>query len=348
MDKDPKNSIKWIHGPDTAGGEKEAGQPCEVSRSDVADAELLDAYSRAVIAVIDAVGPAVVSISTGKGKKSDELVPMGAGSGFAITPDGYILTNSHVVSRAKQIEVVFINGERYRAEMVGQDASTDLAVIHVEASRLPYATLSDKTVLKVGQLVIAMGNPFGFQNTVSTGVVSAIGRALRSQQGQLIENIIQHTSPLNPGNSGGPLLDSRGHVVGINTAIIAMAQGIGFAIPAGTARWVVTQLMTQGRVRRSYVGIVGQARVLDRRIVRYHKLEKDQAVEIVSLDPQGPAKRAGILEQDIVVAINGVSVTNIDEIFHHLAEWPIGQALEITIIRGKERKDFKVITTEAS
>jgi S1-C subfamily serine protease len=218
----------------------------------------------------------------------------------------------------------------------------------INASGLPYAHLSEKPGLKVGQLVIAMGNPFGFQNTVSTGVVSSLGRSLRSQEGRLIENIIQHTAPLNPGNSGGPLLDSRGHVVGINTAIIAMAQGIGFAIPSTTARWVVTQLMTQGRVRRSYLGIVGQSRVLDRRIVRFHKLQDDRALEVVSLDPEGPAYLAGIRERDIIVAFNDEQVASIDDLFHHLTEWPVGEDLELTIIRGKEHRGISSIVVSSS
>jgi S1-C subfamily serine protease len=192
-----------------------------------------------------------------------------------------------------------------------------------------------------------MGNPFGFQSTVSTGVVSALGRTLRSQEGRLIENIIQHTAPLNPGNSGGPLLDSHGHVVGINTAIIAMAQGIGFSIPSNTAKWVVSQLLTLGRVRRSYLGLVGHQRLLDRRIVRYHSLKDNQAVEVVSVDPDGPARKAGIQERDIVVAVAVNNVKNIDDIFRTLTEWPIGKPLEMTVVRGKDKIVIEVIPVEA-
>jgi S1-C subfamily serine protease len=347
MREDKKNPLWWLEGTDLKQSNTRADAACEVKATYVGETDLLDAYSQAVIAVIEAVGPAVVSVSIGKSSHRGGLEPASAGSGFAITPDGYLLTNSHVVSNKHQIEATFINGERLKAQVVGEDASTDLAVIHVEASGLPYANLSQKPGLRVGQLVIAMGNPFGFQNTVSTGVVSALGRVLRSQQGTLIENVIQHTAPLNPGNSGGPLLDSHGHVIGINTAIIALAQGIGFAIPSRTARWVVTQLLTQGRVRRSYLGIVGHGRVLDRRIVRFHQLIKDQAVEIISLDPKGPAKQAGITERDIVVAVGGREVRSIDDIFHILAEWPVGKAVAVTIIRGKEQRDIEVIPTEA-
>jgi S1-C subfamily serine protease len=348
MDHDRIKSLRWLEGRAAPNQDGPPYRPCEVRETKASDAELLDAYSRAVIAVIEAVGPSVVSVSIGGESREYGREPQGAGSGFLITPDGYIVTNHHVVASAEGIGIGTINGDRFQAQVVGTDASTDIAVVRVDASGLPYAHLSESPELKVGQLVIAVGNPFGFQNTVSTGVVSALGRSLRSQQGRLIENIIQHTSPLNPGNSGGPLLDSRGHVVGINTAIIAMAQGIGFAIPSRTARWVVTQLMTQGRVRRSYLGIVGQSRVLDRRIVRFHRLEQERVLEVVSLDPGGPAAQAGLKERDIVAAFEGRHVANIDDMFRHLAEWPIGKPAELTIIRGKERLDIRVVPTEAA
>ncbi len=313
----------------------------------VSDVDLLDAYSRAVIRVVDFIGPAVVSISRGKKSQKKDFSQTGAGSGFVITPDGYILTNSHVVGSAGNIDVIFTDGKSKAATLIGKDKSTDLAVIHTDMSNLPYATLGASTGLQVGQLVIALGNPFGFQSTVSTGVISALGRTLRSQDGRLIENIIQHTAPLNPGNSGGPLLDSHGRVCGINTAIIPMAQGIGFSIPSSMAKWVVTQLITQGRVRRSYLGIVGQKRQIDRRLVRYFRLREDFAVEIVSLDSSGPAYRAGLKPSDIVIAIEGNPVTSIDDIFKVLTEWPIGQPLSVTIIRLKEKKAFEIIPTEA-
>ncbi len=210
MKKQNKYPLAWISGKEYEADKSGAMSACEVSQTDVSDAKLLDAYSRAVIAVVEAVSPAIVSISIGRETRGAEFDPVGAGSGFVITPDGYILTNSHVVSSAKKLEAIFVDRKRLSATLVGKDDSTDLAVIQVSASGLPYATLGDSSELRVGQLVIAMGNPFGFQSTVSTGVVSALGRSLRSQHGRLIENIIQHTAPLNPGNSGGPLLDSRG------------------------------------------------------------------------------------------------------------------------------------------
>ena len=309
--------------------------------------DILDAYSKAVIAVVEGVGPAVVSISVGQETQRSEFEPLGAGSGFAITPDGYLLTNSHVVANAKKIETTFIDGSRLQATLVGTDASTDLAVIRVNASALPYAELGDSSDLRVGQLVIAMGNPLGFQSTVSTGVISALGRTLRSQLGRLIENIIQHTAPLNPGNSGGPLLDAKGRVVGINTAIIAMAQGIGFSIPSNTAKWVVSQLLTQGKVRRSYLGLVGYRRQLDRRIVRFHKLNKDAAVEIVGIEPSGPANSSDLRTGDLVVAINRKDVTSVDEMYSILAEWPVGKPISLSVIRGKERIEMSIIPIEA-
>lgn len=348
MKEKNKHPLAWLSGKDYAGDKNDSSRPREVSQTDVSDAELLDAYSRAVIAVVDAVGPSIVSISIGRESRESEFDPIGAGSGFVITPDGYILTNSHVVSNVKKVETIFVDGNRLRATLVGKDDSTDLAVIQVNASGLPYASLGDSSELHVGQLVIAMGNPFGFQSTVSTGVVSALGRSLRSQQGRLIENIIQHTAPLNPGNSGGPLLDSRGRVVGINTAIIPMAQGIGFSIPSNTGKWVVTQLMTQGRVRRSYLGIVGYKRPLERRLVLFFKLKKDHGVEIVSTDPKGPARKAGLRVGDIVVAVNDQGVGSVDDIYRFLAEWPIGRTLSVTVIRGKDKVYMEVEPTEAT
>lgn len=234
-----------------------------------------------------------------------------------------------------------------RANLIGEDPATDLAVIRAATSGLPYALLGDSAGLKVSQLVIAMGNPLGFQSTVSTGVVSALGRSLRSREGRLIESIIQHTAPLNPGNSGGPLLDSRGQVVGINTAIIMMAQGIGFAIPANTVRWVVSQLLTHGRVQRDYLGIAGRDRPLDRRLAHFHNLVNDRAVEIMSMDDHGPARQAGLREGDLIVAIQQQPVSSIDDLHRFLAEWPIQQPVTLTIIRGPERLALEVRPTEA-
>jgi S1-C subfamily serine protease len=348
---EPKNpSLSWLEGRDlagTEGGEPAAGSPCEVPRSEMSNVELLDAYSRAVISVVEHVGPAIVSISVGKESEAASFEPMGAGSGFVITPDGYLLTNSHVVSGARKIEAAFIDGRRLAAAVVGDDPSSDLAVMRVNASGLPFATLGDSAALQVGQLVIAMGNPFGFQSTVSTGVVSALGRSLRTQQGRLIENIIQHAAPLNPGNSGGPLLDSKGRVIGINTAIIAQAQGIGFAIPSNTARRVVTQILTIGRVRRGYLGLVGMPRRLDRRLVRFYRLDSDFGVEVGQVEPGGPAHKAGLQRGDVIVLAGGKIVASIDDIFRILGEEPIGRPLRLVAIRLKDRLEFEVVPEEA-
>ena len=323
--------------------------PAEAPSEDaLRDSELLDAYSRAVVGVVERMGPAVVSISIGAAGQAEEFEPMGAGSGFVIAPDGYVLTNSHVVQDAPRIDVTFMNGDRRKAGLIGLDESTDLAVVCVNTSGLPYASLGDSAGLRVGQLVIAAGNPYGFQSTVSTGVVSALGRSLRTRQGRLIENIIQHTAPLNPGNSGGPLLDSRGRVIGINTAIIAMAQGIGFAIPADTARSVVSQLITKGKVTRSYLGIVGMRRPLDRRFIRFYRLAKDQAVEIVSMAADSPAAEAGLHRGDMVVALGGTGVSSVDEIFRVLADWPVGKPVTVGFLRGKDLKEVTVTPIEAS
>ena len=340
--------LSWLSGEAAAQEPPSPSEPRPASPQAPSDAELLDAYSRAVTAVVERVGPAVVSIHIGKGSRTSEFEPAGAGSGFVITPDGYILTNSHVVANAHEIRALFIDGQKLMATVIGRDPSTDLAVIRVNASGLEYASLIDSSALRVGQLVIAVGNPFGFQSSVSTGVVSSLGRALRSQDGRLIENIIQHTAPLNPGNSGGPLLDSKGRVVGINTAIISQAQGIGFAIPASTARSVVPQLLAMGRVERSYLGVIGFRRQLDRRLVRFHKLSSDQGVEIVSLEPSGPARMSGLQTGDIIISINGQDMTSPDDLFRFLSEWTISRPVSVSLLRRKNKLDLEVVPSAAS
>jgi S1-C subfamily serine protease len=341
-----KNALTWLEGA-PAPGEAEGPRPeSGTRRPPSADMEILDAYSRAVVGVVEAVGPAVVSISTGRETAAEGFEPMGAGSGFAIAPDGYLVTNSHVVRGARKIEAAFTDGRRLEARLVGMDTSTDLALLGVGASGLPFATLGDSSELRVGQLVIACGNPLGFQSTVSTGVISALGRTLRSQEGRLIENVIQHTAPLNPGNSGGPLLDSQGRVIGVNTAIIAQAQGIGFSIPASTAKWVVSQLLTMGKVQRGHLGIMGRSRRLDRRLVRFFKLAKEFGVEIESTLPQGPARKAGVQRGDIITAIDGSPVGSLDDIFHVLSRGPVGKPLQLSVLRLKSLIGIEVTPAE--
>ena len=309
--------------------------------------ELLDAYSRAVVTVVESVGPAVVSISVG-GKQDREMADqVGAGSGVVIAPDGYILTNDHVVRNTKNLRVRLTDGTSLSAALIGKDPATDLAVIRANASYMPSSILGSSDRLRVGQLVIAMGNPFGFQSTVSTGVVSALGRVLRSTRGRLIENIIQHTAPLNPGNSGGPLVDSSGKVVGINTAIIAMAQGIGFSIPADTAKWVVSQILIHGRVRRGFLGIAARQRPMDRRMVRFHGLDINDAVEVLSVESQSPAGLAGLRAGDLIVAINGSDVQSVDDLHRFLSDWPIGRPVEIDVVRGQSRRVLVIVPKEA-
>jgi S1-C subfamily serine protease len=298
------------------------------------DQQLLDAYSRAVIHVVDTVGPAVVNIAVGRATPRGEQ--QGAGSGVVIAPDGYILTNSHVVHGAARLTVGFTDGTTRQALVVGTDPPTDLAVIRTHDSGLAYATLGDSTHVRVGQLVIAMGNPLGFESSVSTGVVSARGRAMRSQDGRLIENIIQHTAPLNPGNSGGPLLNSHGNVIGINTAIIAMAQGIGFAVPANTANTILSQILQYGRVRRGYLGIGGRGRPLDRRLVRALGLPADQAVEVAKIDPGSPASTAGLYTGDIILAMNDKTVRDVDDLHRALFESPLGEPARLQVLRRKD------------
>jgi S1-C subfamily serine protease len=345
MDNHIQQALKLIEGEEY---EENLQGRCEIYATETSDVELLDAYSRAVIKVVDTVGPAVVGISVGKQVSRQEPDVVGAGSGVIIAPDGYILTNDHVVHNTNQLAATLADGTSLAATLVGTDPATDLAVIRANTSDLPYSSLGDSISLRVGQLVIAIGNPFGFQSTVSTGVVSALGRALRSREGRLIENIIQHTAPLNPGNSGGPLVDSRGRVVGINTAIIAMAQGIGFSIPSNTAKWVVSQLLTHGRVRRGHLGIAARDRQLDRRLVRFHKLAEEYAIEVLSVERHGPAKQAGIRRGDLIVAVDEQAVGSINDLHRFLAKWSPGNTVKLTIIRGRERVEIDTMPFEAS
>jgi S1-C subfamily serine protease len=344
MDTSMKHVLKLVNresdrpGPTVDAGKRQASD---------SDMELLDAYSRAVVSVVESAGPAVVSISVGGKQHHQAADHVGAGSGVVIAPDGYILTNDHVVRNAKNLMVGLTDGTSLSASLIGKDPATDLAVIRANASYLPSSILGSSDSLRVGQLVIAMGNPFGFQSTVSTGVISALGRTLRSTQGRLIENIIQHTAPLNPGNSGGPLVDSSGKVAGINTAIIAMAQGIGFSIPANTAKWVVSQILTHGRVRRGFLGIAGRQRPMDRRIVRFHGLNTNYAVEVLSVESRGPAGLAGLRAGDLIVAVNGSDVQSVDDLHRFLSNWPIGRPVEIDIVRGQGRRVLMIVPKEA-
>lgn len=293
------------------------------------EADLLDAYSRAVITVVEQVSPAVIGL-----KIEDHKGQESGGSGFLLSPDGYALTNSHVVNGARQILSTTAEGDRLPVELIGDDPATDLALIRLKARDLPHTRFGDSDALKAGQLVIAMGSPFGFHSTVSTGVVSALGRSMRSTEGRLIENIIQHAAPINPGNSGGPLVDSRGRVVGVNTAIIAFAQGLGFAIPANTAQWVVSEILTGGGVRRRQLGIAAAVTQIARRTVLDLDLLADQAIEVIDLAPDSPARRAGIRTGDQIISLQGRIITSVDDIHRLLALLPPDQSLLLTVVRG--------------
>ena len=310
-------------------------------RGDEADA--LDAYSRAVIGAVERVGAAVVSVYVGG---DNDAAGGGAGSGIAVTPDGYVLTNEHVVQRVQRARVAFVDGGSAAADVVGRDGATDLAVLRAQATALPYARLSTTERLRVGQLVIAVGNPFGFESTVTAGVVSALGRSLRSRQGQLIEGIVQHTAALNPGNSGGPLVDALGQVAGVNTAIIAMAQGIGFAVPAATAQWVLTEILTQGRVRRAYLGVSVRDRPLDLRLVRALQLPVKRAVEILGIDAKGPAANSDLDPGDLIVGVNEQPVDGVDALHRHLSRVPAGSALTLHVVRQTKSLSVRLTPRE--
>lgn len=303
------------------------------------DTDLLDAYSHAVVGVVESVGPSVVSIGVGAGESEAAAERAGAGSGFVIAPDGYIVTNHHVVVDSDHLTVGFTDGREYEARVVGADPSTDIAVVRIQESGLETAKFGDSGALRVGQLAIAIGNPLGFQSTVSTGVISALGRNLRSRSGRLIENIIQTDVALNPGNSGGPLVDSRGRVIGINTAMIRMAQGLSFSVPSNTGRWVVGELINRGRVRRVLLGIVVQNRPVNRRLQRRYRLERPSVVEVVSVAAGGAAASGGVRAGDLIVAFDGNPVTSSDDLHRLMTRWPAGRSAEVVLLRsGRERR----------
>jgi S1-C subfamily serine protease len=312
-----------------------------------ADDELLDSYSKTVTRAVGMVGPSVVNIRAQKASKQNQRGSEsgGSGSGFVIAPDGFILTNSHVVHGADKLEVTLADGSIYRAGLVGEDPETDLAVLRINASQLAHAHLGDSKSIRVGQIAVAIGSPFGFQQTVTAGVVSALGRSMRSQSGRLIDNVIQTDAALNPGNSGGPLVNSRGEVIGVNTAIILPAQGICFAIASNTAEFVAAWLIKEGRIRRSWIGVIGQNVPIHRRVVVFHRLAADNGVLVSGIEPGSPASRAGLREGDVIVAFGGEPVSGIDELHRHLVAKVIGIPSLVTVIRHTEKLDL-VVTPE--
>jgi S1-C subfamily serine protease len=341
----------WEDQPGVATMEEPASRPAD--SAPVNDDALLDGYSSTVSRVVEKVRPSVVNIRVlrraGKisgprnGNGNDE--GGGSGSGFIIAPDGYILTNSHVVHGAGKLEVSLADGRLVDAVPVGDDPESDLAVIRINASDLSHVTLGDSSSIRVGQIAIAIGSPYGFQQTVTAGVVSALGRSMRSQSGRLIDDIIQTDAALNPGNSGGPLLNSRGEVIGVNTAVILPAQGICFAIASNTAEFVTAWLMKDGRIRRSWIGVAGQNVPIHQRVVWFHRLPVNRGVLVAFVEPNSPAQRAGLREGDVITAFDNQKIASIDELHRHLVAAAIGRPKPLTVIRHTEKLTL-VVTPE--
>ena len=318
------------------------------SPSSATDDELLDGYSRTIADVVGKVGPTVVNIRVQHDGRGQRRGPEsgGTGSGFIIAPDGYILTNSHVVHDASRMEVAVADGRVFGATLVGDDPETDLAVIRINTSNLIHASLGDSKSVRVGQIAIAIGSPYGFQQTVTAGIVSALGRSMRSQSGRLIDNVIQTDAALNPGNSGGPLVNSRGEIIGVNTAVILPAQGICFAIASSTAEFVAAWLIKEGRIRRSWIGVAGQNVPLHPRVVRFHRLPVNHGVLVAGIEPGSPAGRADLREGDIIVAFAGEPVAGIDELHRHLVAMVIGVPVQLTVIRHTDKLNLTVTPEE--
>jgi len=306
------------------------------------DDDLLDAYSAAVTSAAARITPSVVNVEVSvQGKRR------GGGSGFLFTPDGFILTNSHVVTGATSIDVTLADGTRCAASVVGNDPHTDLAVVRISAPTQTPARVGDSDSIRPGQLVVAVGNPLGFQATVTAGVVSALGRTMRAQSGRLIDSVIQTDAALNPGNSGGPLVNSRGEVIGVNTAVIVGAQGICFAIAINTAKFVAMRLMRDGRIARSYIGVAGQSAPLHRRIVRFFDLPVENGVLVLSVEKDSPAAKAGLQEADVIVAFGERAVASVDDLHRLLTEEEIGKPAVLTVIRRTEKLALPIVPVRA-
>ena len=318
------------------------------------DEELLDAYSQAVISAAEKVSPSVVNIDVlhrlRSRRAADPRFPreaQGSGSGFIFTPDGLILTNSHVVHGASHIDVVLSDGRRVMADLVGDDPDTDLAVVRIDAPNVAAASLGDSNAIRVGQLAIAVGDPYGFQCTVTAGVVSALGRSLRSTSGRLIDSVIQTDAALNPGNSRGPLVNSRGDVIGVNTAVILPAQGICFAIGINTAKFVAGRLIKDGKIRRGFIGVSGQNVPLPRRFVLAHNLPVESGIQIVAIERNSPAARAGLREGDVIVAYGEQPITGIDDLHRLLVEERVGVKSTVTVIRHGDKRMLEIVPEES-
>jgi S1-C subfamily serine protease len=302
-----------------------------------ADEELLDSYSRAVTHAVDIVGPSVVKIE----------LERGGGSGVLFTPDGFLLTNSHVVDAGGRPTVTLPDGRSMHAQLIGRDPHTDLAVLRIDGASLPWANLGDSRQVRAGQVAIAIGNPYGFQHSVTAGVVSALGRSLRSRTGRVIDDVIQTDAALNPGNSGGPLVTSRGEVIGINTAIIGTAQGLCFAIASNTARFVASRLIRDGRFRRSFVGVVGQNVPIPRALARAHQLAVSSGVFVASVEPGSPAATGGVRDGDIILAFADAPVAGVDDLHRYLTDDKIDEPCKVTVLRAAQRRTLTVIPAES-
>lgn len=313
--------------------------PSLPARTPGGDGPLFDAYSQAVMKAVDGVGPAVINI---------EAHNRGSGSGFFFTPDGFAITNSHVVHGASAIEIRLSDGRRYPATLVGDDPDTDTAVIQAHGPVFPTARFGDSRNLRPGQLAVAIGNPYGFQASVTAGVISALGRSMRASTGRLIDDIIQTDAALNPGNSGGPLVNSRGEVIGVNTAVILPAQGICFAIPIQTSAYIASLLMRHGRVARGYLGVGGQSVSLPRNLVRHHGLSHETGILIIHIEPQSPAVDAGLKEGDIVVQFDGVATPTVDTLQKALTTHVVGNGTTIRVLRRAELVTLNVIPKDSN
>jgi S1-C subfamily serine protease len=327
----------WQHFISNGGGPVE-GYP--LPEPDPAEREALDAYSNVVVRVAEMLRPAVVNLRAGRGRRE------GSGSGILFTPDGFLLTNHHVVEGSERVRVRLGDGREVTGRVVGNDPWTDLAVVQAEEGNLPFATLGDSTRLRVGQLVVAIGSPLGFESTVTAGVISALGRSLRSITGHLVDNVIQTDAALNPGNSGGPLVDSRGQVIGINTAIVRPAQGLCFAIPINMAKHILPQLLKHGRVVRGYLGLHARNVPLPRGLASRHNLTQTGAVEVMGIEPGGPAEQAGILEEDLLVALGEQPTTCVDDLHKLLTQLPIDVPAPVTLLRRDRLLHRLVLPTD--
>src|SRR2546423_2299707 len=315
------------------------------------DGALLDAYSHAVVTAAEKVSPSVAKIevtqTVDQARNGEPRERQGGGSGFVFTPDGLVLTNSHVVHGATKIALSLSDGRQFPAHLIGDDPATDLAVVQIDGSNLTVAPLGDSQNLRVGQLAIAIGNPYGFQYTVTAGVVSALGRSLRSYSGRLIEDVIQTDASLNPGNSGGPLVSSDGKVIGVNTAMIPMAQGLCFAIGINTAKFVASRLLRDGRIRRSYIGVEAQSTPLHRRLVRFYDLPQESGVVVVSVEEGSPAQRTGLREGDVIVSLDGKAVAGVDDLHRLLTDARVGMRSSLTVLRHTEKLALNGVPEES-